>query len=143
MLEVGVILLPAGGHFDEVFPVGFPAITAGRAVGALVVSPTGEVVGRGTHTYDGVKHAEVLALEQAGEKASGGTLYLTLEPCSHQGRTGPCVEAVIAAGIKRVVAATHDHPHTRGENDITAHEIQSDRGPSPHAWGELVSQALF
>ncbi len=86
------------------------------AVGALVVDPDGKVVGRGTHTYDGVKHAEVLALEEAGDRAKGATLYLTLEPCSHQGRTGPCVDAVIAAGIKRVVAATHDpNPQVGGK----------------------------
>jgi diaminohydroxyphosphoribosylaminopyrimidine deaminase / 5-amino-6-(5-phosphoribosylamino)uracil reductase len=86
------------------------------AVGALVVDAAGNVVGRGTHTYEGVKHAEVLALEQAGHKAKGGTLYLNLEPCVHQGRTGPCVDAVIAAGIKRVVAATHDpNPQVGGK----------------------------
>ncbi|HEY7099465.1 MAG TPA: bifunctional diaminohydroxyphosphoribosylaminopyrimidine deaminase/5-amino-6-(5-phosphoribosylamino)uracil reductase RibD [Terriglobales bacterium] len=76
-------------------------------VGALVVNGD-ETVGSGFHTYDGLKHAEVLALEQAGEKARGATLYLNLEPCSHQGRTGPCVDAVIAAGIRRVVAAMPD-----------------------------------
>ncbi len=86
------------------------------AVGALVVDPQGETVGRGSHIYEGVKHAEVLALEQAGEKAQGSTLYLTLEPCCHQGRTGPCVDAIIAAGIKRVVAATHDpNPQVGGK----------------------------
>ena len=86
------------------------------AVGALVVNADGKVIGRGTHTYDGVKHAEVLALEEAGDKAKGATLYLTLEPCSHQGRTGPCVDAVIASGIKRVVAATHDsNPQVGGK----------------------------
>lgn len=85
------------------------ALTAPNpAVGAVVADSSGNVVGRGTHTYQGVKHAEVLALEAAGDKAKGGTLYVTLEPCSHQGRTGPCVDAIIAAGIKRVVAATHD-----------------------------------
>ncbi len=77
-------------------------------VGAVLVSPEGKVVGRGSHTYDGVKHAEVIALEAAGERASGSTLYLNLEPCSHVGRTGPCVEAIIAAGVKRVVAAMRD-----------------------------------
>lgn len=77
-------------------------------VGALVLSRDGQIVGEGFHTYDGLKHAEVLALEQAGEKARGGTLYLNLEPCSHQGRTGPCADAVIAAGIRRVVAAMAD-----------------------------------
>ena len=77
------------------------------AVGAVVVRD-GEVVGRGFHTYAGLKHAEVLALEEAGERARGATLYVTLEPCCHQGRTGPCTEAVIAAGIRRVIAAMED-----------------------------------
>ncbi len=86
------------------------------AVGALVVDAKGEIVGRGSHTYEGIKHAEVVALEQAGDKAQGATLYLTLEPCCHQGRTGPCVDAIIAAGIKRVVAATHDpNPQVGGK----------------------------
>jgi diaminohydroxyphosphoribosylaminopyrimidine deaminase/5-amino-6-(5-phosphoribosylamino)uracil reductase len=77
-------------------------------VGALLVDSDGEIVGSGFHTYDGVKHAEVLAIEQAGAKARGSTLYINLEPCSHQGRTGPCAEAVIAAGIRRVVASMPD-----------------------------------
>ena len=62
-------------------------------VGAVIVSPSGEIAGAGFHTYEGVKHAEVLAIEQAlqaGNRAHGATLYLNLEPCSHQGRTGPC-----------------------------------------------------
>jgi len=85
-------------------------------VGALIVDASGRVVGEGTHTYDGVKHAEVLALEQAGEKARGATLYLNLEPCSHQGRTPPCADAVIAAGIRRVVACIDDpNPLVRGK----------------------------
>jgi diaminohydroxyphosphoribosylaminopyrimidine deaminase / 5-amino-6-(5-phosphoribosylamino)uracil reductase len=77
-------------------------------VGAILVGADGEVLGEGFHTYDGKKHAEVLALEQAGEKARGATLYINLEPCSHHGRTGPCADALIAAGIKRVVACTAD-----------------------------------
>jgi diaminohydroxyphosphoribosylaminopyrimidine deaminase/5-amino-6-(5-phosphoribosylamino)uracil reductase len=78
-------------------------------VGALVVHPsTGEILGTGTHTYAGRKHAEILALEQAGEGARGSTLYLNLEPCSHQGRTGPCADAVIQAGVRRVVSAMED-----------------------------------
>jgi diaminohydroxyphosphoribosylaminopyrimidine deaminase/5-amino-6-(5-phosphoribosylamino)uracil reductase len=77
-------------------------------VGALVVSDAGEVIGEGTHTYDGRKHAEILALEQAGERARGATLYLNLEPCSHVGRTAPCADAVITAGVKRVVASIVD-----------------------------------
>ena len=77
-------------------------------VGAVIVDERGEVVGTGFHTYEGVKHAEVLALEQAGGKARGATLYINLEPCSHQGRTGPCADALIAAGIRRVVAGIMD-----------------------------------
>jgi diaminohydroxyphosphoribosylaminopyrimidine deaminase/5-amino-6-(5-phosphoribosylamino)uracil reductase len=76
-------------------------------VGAVVVRD-GEVAGRGFHTWAGVKHAEVLALEEAGPRARGATLYVTLEPCSHQGRTGPCADAVIAAGIARLVSPMED-----------------------------------
>jgi diaminohydroxyphosphoribosylaminopyrimidine deaminase/5-amino-6-(5-phosphoribosylamino)uracil reductase len=76
-------------------------------VGAVVVMD-GKVVGEGTHTYAGLRHAEVLALDMAGERARGATLYLNLEPCCHVGRTGPCVERVIAAGVRRVVAAMED-----------------------------------
>ncbi len=76
-------------------------------VGAVVVND-GAIVGQGFHTWAGVKHAEVLALERAGSKAAGATLYLTLEPCSHQGRTGPCADAIISAGVRKVVAAMQD-----------------------------------
>ncbi len=77
-------------------------------VGAVLVAENGEIVGRGSHTYDGIKHAEVLALEEAGNRARGATLYVNLEPCSHIGRTGPCADALIAAGVKRVFAAIRD-----------------------------------
>jgi diaminohydroxyphosphoribosylaminopyrimidine deaminase/5-amino-6-(5-phosphoribosylamino)uracil reductase len=87
-------------------------------VGAVIFYSSGEIAGAGFHTYEGVKHAEVLAIEhalQAGDRAHGATLYLNLEPCSHQGRTGPCADAVIAAGIKRVVAAMQDpNPEVAG-----------------------------
>jgi diaminohydroxyphosphoribosylaminopyrimidine deaminase / 5-amino-6-(5-phosphoribosylamino)uracil reductase len=85
-------------------------------VGAVIVDAKGAIVGSGSHTYDGMKHAEILALEQAGEKARGATLYINLEPCSHQGRTGPCVDAVIAAGVSRVVASMQDpNPQVSGK----------------------------
>jgi diaminohydroxyphosphoribosylaminopyrimidine deaminase / 5-amino-6-(5-phosphoribosylamino)uracil reductase len=85
------------------------------AVGAVVVSERG-VAGRGSHTWVGVKHAEVAALEEAGADAKGSTLYVTLEPCSHQGRTGPCAEALIVAGVRRVVAAMEDpNPRIAGK----------------------------
>jgi len=77
-------------------------------VGAVVVSENGEIVGRGAHTYERRKHAEVLALEEAGKRARGATLYVNLEPCTHVGRTGPCADAVHAAGVKRVFAAMRD-----------------------------------
>lgn len=100
-------------------------------VGAVVVDAAGNVVGTGTHTYDGVKHAEALALEQAGEKARGGTLYINLEPCSHQGRTPPCADTVIAAGVRRVVVSMGDPNPTvdgRGFNKLRAAGIQVDVG---------------
>jgi diaminohydroxyphosphoribosylaminopyrimidine deaminase/5-amino-6-(5-phosphoribosylamino)uracil reductase len=77
-------------------------------VGAVITDAGGTVVGTGTYTYDGVKHAEILALEQAGEKARGGTLYINLEPHAHQGRTPPCTDALIRAVIRRVVASMAD-----------------------------------
>ena len=77
------------------------------AVGALVVSK-GEVVGTGATAPCGGPHAEITALRKAGKRALGGTLYVTLEPCCHYGHTPPCTDAIIAAGIERVVAATRD-----------------------------------
>lgn len=77
-------------------------------VGAVVGAPDGHVVGEGWHPRAGEPHAEVLALRQAGPHGRGATLYVTLEPCCHHGRTPPCTEAVLAAGIRRVVAAMQD-----------------------------------
>jgi len=95
---------------------GIGLVSPNPAVGAVVVDASGHEVGAGTHTYDGVKHAEVLALAQAGDAARGGTLYLNLEPCSHQGRTGPCADAVIAAGISRVICSMEDpNPRVAGQ----------------------------
>src|SRR5215469_1146205 len=77
-------------------------------VGAVITEAGGDVVGIGTYTYDGLKHAEILALEQAGDKAHGGTLYINREPHCYQGRTPPCTDALIKARIKRVVASMAD-----------------------------------
>ncbi|MEE9257063.1 MAG: bifunctional diaminohydroxyphosphoribosylaminopyrimidine deaminase/5-amino-6-(5-phosphoribosylamino)uracil reductase RibD [bacterium] len=77
-------------------------------VGAIVVDPQGNITGRGWHERAGSPHAEALALREAGEGARGGTLFLTLEPCAHQGKTPPCAPAVVEAGISRVVAASGD-----------------------------------
>jgi len=77
-------------------------------VGALVVSPSGEIVGEGWDVASPGPHAEVMALEAAGSSAHGATVYSTLEPCSHTGATGPCADALIAAGVKRVVVGVRD-----------------------------------
>jgi diaminohydroxyphosphoribosylaminopyrimidine deaminase / 5-amino-6-(5-phosphoribosylamino)uracil reductase len=77
-------------------------------VGAVIVRADGSIVGQGYHERAGGPHAEVRALDEAGDLARGASLYCTLEPCSHVGRTGPCVERVAAAGISRVVVATGD-----------------------------------
>ncbi len=77
-------------------------------VGCVVVAPSGEVVGEGWHARAGGPHAEVVALAEAGERARGGTAYVTLEPCRHTGRTGPCSEALREAGVARVVVAVAD-----------------------------------
>jgi diaminohydroxyphosphoribosylaminopyrimidine deaminase/5-amino-6-(5-phosphoribosylamino)uracil reductase len=79
-------------------------------VGAVIVDASGTVVGEGWHNGSGSDHAEVMAIAQAGAKAVGATLYCTLEPCNAQGKTGPCAQAVIAAGITKVVIAQAD-PH--------------------------------
>ena len=84
-------------------------------VGALVVDGDGVIVGRGAHEFAGGPHAEVHALDNAGAAAHGATLYCTLEPCSHTGRTGPCAPRVATAGIRRVVVATEDpNPQVAG-----------------------------
>src|SRR5215467_978227 len=85
-------------------------------VGAVITDAQGQVVGTGTYTYEGVKHAEILALDQAKTKATGGTLYINLEPHAHQGRTAPCTDALIKAGIHRVVASMPDpNPKVSGK----------------------------
>lgn len=84
-------------------------------VGAVLVR-NGQVVGEGFHTYEGKKHAEIIAIENAREQARGAALFINLEPCCHQGRTGPCTEAIIASGITQVVAAMEDpNPQVSGQ----------------------------
>jgi diaminohydroxyphosphoribosylaminopyrimidine deaminase / 5-amino-6-(5-phosphoribosylamino)uracil reductase len=83
-------------------------------VGAVLVRD-GEIVGEGWHGRAGLRHAEIVALEAAGERARGATLYITLEPCAHHGRTPPCADALVASGVSRVVAAVGDpNPETNG-----------------------------
>jgi diaminohydroxyphosphoribosylaminopyrimidine deaminase/5-amino-6-(5-phosphoribosylamino)uracil reductase len=87
---------------------GFGRTTPNPVVGACIVSDDGVVLGQGAHERAGEPHAEVNALEEAGSHARGATLYCTLEPCVHTGKTGPCTERIIGAGIRRVVAAMED-----------------------------------
>src|SRR5690242_10800227 len=77
-------------------------------VGCVLLDANGVVVGEGFHVYAGGPHAEIVALAQAGERAKGGTAVVTLEPCNHTGKTGPCSEALIRAGVARVVIAVAD-----------------------------------
>ena len=86
---------------------GFGLASPNPMVGCVIVRE-GQIVGEGFHQYEWRDHAEIVALKSAGEKARGATLYVSLEPCNHAGRTGPCTEAIIAAGVQRVVAAMED-----------------------------------
>src|SRR5208283_618303 len=99
-------------------------------VGCILVRE-GQIVGEGFHQYEKRDHAEIVALKSAGEKARGATMYVTLEPCNHTGRTGPCTEAIIAAGVQRVVAAIEDpNPATsgRGFQRLRAASIEVEAG---------------
>src|SRR2546422_684814 len=99
-------------------------------VGAIVVG-NGEVLGEGFHRYESRDHAEIVALKSAGERARGATLYVSLEPCCHAGRTGPCTDAIVAAGIARVVAAMKDpNPKVagRGIERLRAAGIEAETG---------------
>ncbi|MCU1289023.1 MAG: Riboflavin biosynthesis protein RibD [Acidobacteria bacterium] len=92
----------------ELASFGIGQVSPSPLVGCVIVAENGDAVGEGTYIYDNVTHAEVIALNQAGERARGGTAYVSLEPHAHQGRTKPCTEALINAGIKRVVAPIED-----------------------------------
>lgn len=92
----------------ELASKGIGLVSPNPLVGCVIVSPEGDVVGEGTYIKDNVTHAEALALQQAGEKARGGTAYVSLEPHDHHGKTPPCTEALINAGIKRVVVPIED-----------------------------------
>ncbi len=110
---------------------GFGLASPNPYVGAVVADAQNDIMGTGTYTYSGLKHAEILALEAAGEKARGGTLYINLEPHGHQGRTPPCTEALIKAGIRHVVASMADpNPKVSGKGfeQLRAAGVQVDLG---------------
>ena len=113
-------------------------------VGAVIVDDSGVVVGTGFHERAGEAHAEVYALRAAGARARGATLYCTLEPCSHTGRTGPCAVAVADAGIRRVVAAMQDpYPEVagRGFAYLRDHGVEVD-GRRPRGRGAAPERGV-
>jgi len=115
----------------ELAAKGVGQVSPGPLVGCVVVSPAGEVVGEGYYIFEAIKHAETIALDQAGEQARGATAYVSLEPHAHHGRTSPCTDALIAAGIKRVVAPIEDlNPKVSGKGfaHLRAAGIQVDTG---------------
>jgi diaminohydroxyphosphoribosylaminopyrimidine deaminase/5-amino-6-(5-phosphoribosylamino)uracil reductase len=100
----------------ELAAKGVGLVSPGPLVGCVIVSPTGEVAGEGYYIFESVKHAETIALDLAGERARGATAYVSLEPHAHYGRTAPCTDALIAAGVKRVVAPIEDlNPKVSGK----------------------------
>ncbi|HEX5107074.1 MAG TPA: bifunctional diaminohydroxyphosphoribosylaminopyrimidine deaminase/5-amino-6-(5-phosphoribosylamino)uracil reductase RibD [Vicinamibacterales bacterium] len=110
---------------------GLGRTTPNPVVGACIVSPEGVVVGQGAHERAGEPHAEIHALVEAGTAARGATLYCTLEPCAHTGRTGPCADRIVDAGIARVVAAMEDpFPQVRGRGfaKLQANGVRVDVG---------------
>jgi diaminohydroxyphosphoribosylaminopyrimidine deaminase/5-amino-6-(5-phosphoribosylamino)uracil reductase len=114
-------------------------------VGAVVVTPDGVVVGQGAHERAGEPHAEVHALNAAGDRARGATLYCTLEPCCHVGRTGPCADRIVQAGIARVVAAVEDpNPLVSGHgfSYLQSHGVAVDVGMGAAA-ATALNQPFF
>ena len=96
------------GRALQLATLGMGRTSPNPLVGAVVLNANGGLVGEGFHARAGAPHAEVVALRQAGNRARGGTLVVSLEPCCHHGRTPPCTDAVIKAGISRVVLAMED-----------------------------------
>jgi diaminohydroxyphosphoribosylaminopyrimidine deaminase / 5-amino-6-(5-phosphoribosylamino)uracil reductase len=110
---------------------GVGQVSPGPLVGCVIVSSANEIAGEGFYLFDAIKHAETIALELAGEKARGGTAYVSLEPHAHHGRTPPCTDALIAAGIKRIVAPIEDlNPKVSGKGfaHLRAAGIRVDTG---------------
>ncbi len=124
---------------EDVAPMARAVELAGRGhgttspnpvVGCVVLDSAGQVAGEGFHAYAGGPHAEIVALAQAGERAKGGTAYVTLEPCDHTGRTGPCSRALLDAGVARVVIAVPDPTPTAagGAARLRAHGVEVTSG---------------
>lgn len=115
----------------ELAAKGVGQVSPGPLVGCVIVGSSGEIVGEGYYIFEAIKHAETIALDQAGEQARGATAYVSLEPHAHHGRTSPCTDALIAAGIKRVVAPIEDlNPKVSGKGfaHLRAAGIQVETG---------------
>jgi diaminohydroxyphosphoribosylaminopyrimidine deaminase / 5-amino-6-(5-phosphoribosylamino)uracil reductase len=114
-------------------------------VGCVVVDAGGAIAGRGFHHRAGEPHAEIHALEQAGDRARGGTAYVTLEPCAHHGRTPPCAPALVDAGIRRVVVAIldpDDRVAGRGFEILSSSGVAVDVGPGADAAARSLAPYL-
>ena len=135
-------------YLEEAFELaarGLGRVSPNPAVGAVVVRDD-HVVGRGFYTAAGVKHAEIQSLEEAGERARGATMYVTLEPHSFQGRTPPCTDAIIAAGIHKVVCAAEDpNPQVRGRgfDQLRAKGIEVEMAPEYAARAGSLNEAFI
>jgi diaminohydroxyphosphoribosylaminopyrimidine deaminase/5-amino-6-(5-phosphoribosylamino)uracil reductase len=115
-------------------------------VGAVVVAADGQKAGSGYHTYDGRRHAEVIALEEAGAAARGGTLYCNLEPCNHDGRTPPCTEAILRSQVRRVVIGCRDEdPRVPGKGigRLQAAGIEVEMADEFTAEARRLNEAFF
>lgn len=115
----------------ELAALGRAGASPNPMVGAVILDHEGHLVGEGYHAVFGGPHAEVMALEEAGDQARGGTLFVTLEPCAHRGKTPPCTEAVLAAGLKRVVIALSEPTTTAGGGieRLRAEGVEVQEGP--------------
>lgn len=111
--------------------------TPNPRVGCRILSADGMLVGEGVHGTDGIKHAEVIALDQAGDLAQGGTAIVTLEPCNHQGKTGPCSQALLDAGIRQVFYAVSDTGIAAGGS-----ELLEKNGIEVHQLHDMEAEAL-
>lgn len=126
MTEATPAELAAMARAIELAARGLGTTSPNPVVGCVILDTNGEVAGEGFHAYAGGPHAEIVALAQAGVRAKGGTAVVTLEPCNHTGRTGPCSQALIRAGIARVVIAVSDPnpPASGGAQTLEAAGVQ-------------------
>ena len=133
-----------GHHIDEersrrslgLAALGIGLVSPNPLVGCVIASADGQIIGEGTYVKDGVVHAEVVALDQAGDRARGGTAYVSLEPHAHHGKTPPCTEALINAGIARVVAPIQDpNPLVSGKGFQALRDagVEARWGPRVHS----------